>query len=125
MLLLTTTVIETFHADASPPGRRLTRETEYPNLVALYEATGGNQMPGWRRSNGWTQGFACAGSAPFYPTPNWHGVSGCSRGEVVRLDLRENWLRGTLPSQVGTLTSLTCEYEDRRNPHAEAHAEPA
>lgn len=92
--------------------RRLSRETELPALVALYNATGGAS---WRDQNGWLTGYACTGTAPFYLTPAWDRVSACNWGEVSRLVLSDNSLVGTLPSEAGALTSLLYSFSVARN----------
>ena len=62
-------------------------------LVALYEATGG---PSWANDENWLAG----------PVGTWHGVSVNAEGRVFRLQLVSNNLNGTLPSEIGALTSL-------------------
>ena len=82
----------------------MTREVEYPALQRLYESSSG---PLWNRRDGWLTSYACEGVAPFYPTPSWYGVSACSFGSVSRLVLNANRLQGTLPQQIGVLTSIS------------------
>ncbi len=63
-------------------------------LVALYQSTDG---PGWRDVTGWL----------IDPDPClWFGVT-CAAGRVVRLDLGQNRLVGTLPPELGNLGALT------------------
>jgi Leucine-rich repeat (LRR) protein len=62
-------------------------------LVALYNSTDGAH---WKDSSGWLQ----------TNTPcSWYGVT-CTLGYVSVLNLLENQLSGTIPSQLGNLTSL-------------------
>jgi hypothetical protein len=68
-------------------------------LEVLYASTGG---PGWSRSEGWLGpvGSECAG-------PGWFGVRCDQEGShVIGLELSENGLKGSLPAQLGNLTSL-------------------
>ena len=92
-------------ADAHHSGRELSRATERPFLQRFYEAT---QGASWQRNSKWLGAEeACTGSPPFYPTPNWHGIQVCIMGEVQRLVLKADGLRGTLPTETGGLTALT------------------
>ena len=63
-------------------------------LERLHEATGGTA---WTRSDGWLAG---------QPLSGWYGVVTDSLGYVRDLDLRENELFGTLPSELGDLAEL-------------------
>jgi hypothetical protein len=75
-------------------------ESERAALIALFEATGGEQ---WKHKVGWLgpPGTEC----------NWHGVD-CepkhseSTTNVTSLDLYGNDLRGTVPEAFGDLTDL-------------------
>ena len=89
---------------AGGSSRRLSRDTERPVLLRLYEVT---QGASWQRSDSWLSDFACVGTAPFYTTPSWYGVQSCQFGEVQRLLLNANGLRGTVPTEIGMLTGLT------------------
>ncbi len=62
-------------------------------LMALYHSTDGAN---WRDNTGW-------GSSDPYCT--WNGVT-CAVGEVVQLDLHVNNLSGTIPPELGNLSSL-------------------
>ena len=64
-------------------------------LVALYNATNG---PNWTQNDNWLSEE---------PLGEWHGVTTDSNGRVTRLELRENRLSGTLPSELGNLANLT------------------
>ena len=68
--------------------------TEREVLTALYDATGGR---GWQDARNWLTGA---------PLGSWHGVETDERGRVVGLALRENQLRGALPSEIGYLPHL-------------------
>lgn len=63
-------------------------------LVALYEATGG---PDWNNSTNWLTKE---------PVSSWHGVTADDSGSPTALFLYGNGLRGTLPSELGSLTDL-------------------
>ena len=63
-------------------------------LASLYEATGGAD---WSRADGWLGDGALL---------EWHGVSLDSLGRVVRLDLSDNGLAGSLPGSLAQLTSM-------------------
>ena len=63
-------------------------------LEAFYYATGG---PGWNNSNLWLS------SAPLQ---SWHGVWTNSDGRVTDIEMKNNNLRGVLPSMLGDLTYL-------------------
>ena len=62
-------------------------------LVALYNATGG---PNWTNNTNWLSN---------QPVGNWHGVT-VSGGRVTRLALSGNQLTGSIPTQIGNLSSL-------------------
>ena len=63
-------------------------------LVALYDATGG---PNWEDSTNWLTAE---------PIWTWHGVDTDAAGRVTQLTLEENGLTGSLPAELGDLTSL-------------------
>jgi len=71
-------------------------------LVALYKSTGGEA---WLKSssysglNGWTGGDPCDGG--------WSGVSCDGDKNIVRIDLSNYGLFGSLPAEIGFLTMLT------------------
>ena len=63
-------------------------------LEALYDATNGAN---WSRNDNWKTDE---------PLGQWFGVR-TSDGRVVRLELYDNQLSGTIPGEIGNLTSLT------------------
>ncbi|WP_147303668.1 hypothetical protein [Rhodohalobacter sp. SW132] len=63
-------------------------------LEDLYHATNGDQ---WTYNTAWLDGN---------PTDRWYGVRTDRNGRVVRLDLYQNNLDGTLPQSIGNLTRL-------------------
>ena len=63
-------------------------------LMDLYEATGGS---GWSNDSGWGSGN---------PSGNWHGITVNSQGRVIRVDLSDNNLAGSLPESIGNLTQV-------------------
>jgi hypothetical protein len=64
-------------------------------LMALYEATGGD---GWKNNSGWGSGD---------PSDAWHGIETDANGRVVRVDLFKNNLKGHLPASIGHLDKVT------------------
>ncbi len=86
-----TTVVATPTATATP--------TPDPNperaaLISLYHATNG---PNWTRNNNWLSNA---------PLSRWYGVSTNTDGNVTGLVLYGNGLRGSIPPELGNLTSL-------------------
>ena len=67
-------------------------------LIALYNATDGDN---WSNNDNWLSSK---------PIGEWYGVTANERGRVTKLDLTENGLHGTLPSDLGNLTNLTTLY---------------
>lgn len=73
-------------------------EPEVSNWIALsdlYNATDGSN---WRDHSYWLTNL---------PTSMWYGVTTNLRGQVTRLNLRENGLRGRIPVSLANLKSLT------------------
>ena len=64
-------------------------------LEALYNATDG---PNWRNNTGWLRDGV--------PLGDWYGVTTDSDGNVTELSFRDNRLQGSIPPQLGSLTSL-------------------
>ena len=77
------------------PAVALGPSTDRAALVALYNATNGAN---WTNSANW-------GSDE--PLGEWHGVTTDDDGRVTHLHLWENNLVGTIPSELGQLSSLT------------------
>ena len=63
-------------------------------LVALYEDTDGDN---WTNNRNWLSNASL---------DSWHGVTTDRNDRVVELDLSENELNGTIPSELGSLTYL-------------------
>ena len=68
--------------------------TDRQVLEALYHATGG---PDWKDRTHWLSNE---------PLSKWHGVETDESGRVTSLDLGQNQLRGTIPTELGGLASL-------------------
>ena len=63
-------------------------------LAAIYQDTDGDN---WANNGNWLTDA---------PLDSWHGVTTDPSGRVVELDLSENELNGTIPSELGSLTNL-------------------
>ena len=63
-------------------------------LVALYNATGGAN---WTNNTNWLTNA---------PIGQWHGVTTDGNGRVTNLDLNDNQLSGTIPTQLNSLANL-------------------
>ncbi|MCY3713518.1 MAG: Ig-like domain-containing protein [Gemmatimonadetes bacterium] len=70
-------------------------DLERSALVALYNAADGRN---WTGQHNWLTGA---------PLSAWHGVATNDMGQVTGLDLAGNNLKGTLPSRLGDLRSLS------------------
>ena len=68
--------------------------TDREALVSLYQATNGVN---WLKSDNWLTNV---------PLDAWHGVTTDSSGRVIALDLSENELSGSIPSELGEFTEL-------------------
>ena len=64
-------------------------------LIALYNSTTGEH---WTNSYNWNSGHPCG--------DNWKGVQCNSEGNITSLKLGDNNLTGTIPPEIGNLTSL-------------------
>ena len=71
-----------------------TPPTDREILKALYDATDG---PNWKDNSGWLTEA---------PLREWHGVRTDPDGRVIDLNLFNNGLWGTLPSEIGSLSRL-------------------
>ena len=69
-------------------------QSEREALIALYSATSGDS---WTNKTGWNGavGSEC----------DWYGVT-CTSGQITTLSLGSNNLSGTIPTELGNLTSL-------------------
>ena len=88
-----TELIERF-CDQVPDITQTTAATDRAALEAFYYATGG---PSWNNSSFWLS------SAPLQ---SWHGVWTDADGRVTSFEIKNNNLRGVLPSQLGDLARL-------------------
>ena len=70
------------------------KDAEMDALEALYQDTDGDN---WTNNRNWLSNA---------PLDSWHGVTTDRNGRVVELDLSENELNGTIPSELGSLTNL-------------------
>lgn len=82
-------------------------EITYETLSTLYQATGGG---GWAAKTNWMVGDPCLKA--------WYGLS-CMETEeemiITEIDLSENKLAGTLPSELGLLTGITSNFKMQQN----------
>ena len=74
--------------------RVLEDSPDLPPLVALYNATGGEN---WVNDRNWDSAA---------PLGAWHGVFTNTEGQVTGVELAENALAGPIPSELGNLSSL-------------------
>ena len=75
--------------------------TDTAALQALYNSTDGAN---WTDNTNWTSDMALS---------TWHGVTTNGDGRVTRLELQENGLNGTLPTELENLTHLESLLLDR------------
>ena len=81
-------------------------------LVALYEGTGGSS-DGWTSATHWMNNDGTQDSKD--PCENsWYGVT-CDSGNVTQLSLGGNALTGTLPTEMGLLTSMENDFKFHSN----------
>ena len=78
---------------ASPPPAG-SPATDRAALVALYDATDGAD---WTDNTNWLSDG---------PLDDWYGVTTDANGRVTTLDLSDNQLSGSIPAQLGNLSSL-------------------
>ena len=69
-------------------------ETDREVLVALYNATGGQN---WEGNNNWLSDV---------PISEWYGVTTDDNGRVTELELDINQLSGEIPAELGNLANL-------------------
>ncbi len=70
------------------------KDAERDALEALYQDTDGDN---WTNNRNWLSNASL---------DSWHGVTTDQNGRVTELDLSENELDGTIPSELGSLTHL-------------------
>ena len=82
-------------ADATaPPAASGSDETDREALVALYNATDGEN---WDESDNWLSDA---------PLGEWQGVSTNDNGRVIKMQLYRNNLSGEIPAELGSLSNL-------------------
>ena len=81
-------------AASRPAGLSGDAARDWAALVALYQATDGDN---WHYSANWLSAA---------PLREWYGVDTDASGRVIRLEFRENYLTGVIPTEVSSLTSL-------------------
>ena len=79
---------------AAPAQGQGSVESDRAALVALYDATGGDN---WTNNDGWKTDA---------PLSEWHRVIVNDAGRVIAIQLRRNNLTGEIPSELGRLTNL-------------------
>ena len=82
-------------AATAPPAASGSVETDREALVALYNATDGEN---WDASANWLSDA---------PLGEWHGVTTNADGRVIGLDFFSNGLSGEIPAELGSLANLT------------------
>ena len=90
----TATVAPRPTATTAPPAASGSAETDREALVALYNATGGEN---WSISANWLSDA---------PLDEWEGVRTNDDGRVTELDLFSNGLSGEIPAELGSLSNL-------------------
>ena len=81
-------------AATAPPAVSGSAETDREALVALYNATNGEN---WFESDNWLSDA---------PLGEWYGVNTNDDGRVIALDLNFNGLSGEIPAELGSLSHL-------------------
>ena len=89
------TTTPTFTPTPTPSGDQTSPATDRAALAALYNAAGGAN---WANNTNWLSAR---------PLDEWHGVTTDSNGRVTELSLYDNQLSGTIPAELGNLSSLT------------------
>ena len=85
-------------AATAPPAASGFAKTEREALVALYNATDGEN---WDVSDNWLSDA---------PLVEWHGFTIEDDGRVMRLNLNNNELSGEIPAELGSLSNLEALY---------------
>lgn len=70
-------------------------QSERNALMALYNATNGDQ---WKVRTGW---------GTLQPLDQWHGVTTDAGGHVIKLELNDNQLVGSIPASIAQLSQLS------------------
>ena len=78
----------------APPAASGSAETDREALVAIYNATDGEN---WNRSDNWLSDA---------PLDEWEGVTTDDEGRVTKLEVNGNDLSGEIPAELGSLPSL-------------------
>ena len=86
----------TVAAATAPPSASGSAETDREALVALYNATGGENWNVYARGNWLSEA----------PLGEWRGVTTNNNGRVIDLLLDGNGLSGELPPELGSLSNL-------------------
>ncbi|MBO1350424.1 MAG: hypothetical protein EBE86_024985 [Hormoscilla sp. GUM202] len=73
---------------------------DFKALKALYNSTNGKR---WKNKTGWD--FTSETPPDASEVNNWHGVTVVG-SRVTKIELNENKLSGTLPSELGNLSNL-------------------
>ena len=90
----TATTVPTPTATPEPTPVPRSSESDREALIALYHATDG---PNWTHSENWLSDK---------PIGEWFGVTCDGNDRVTSLMLRNNWLSGELPPELGQLSRL-------------------
>ena len=93
-LITPVVVLPTPTAIPQPTPRASDVNTDRAALAALYNTTNGSS---WREDTNWVSSR---------PLGEWYGVSTDADGRVTELDLRDNQLSGSIPSELGNLANL-------------------
>ena len=94
----TATVAPRPTATTAPPAASGSAETDREALVALYNATDGEN---WRNNANWLSDA---------PPGEWEGVTTNNDGRVTVLQLHQNGLSGEIPPELGSLSNLAYLY---------------
>ena len=90
-------------AATAPPAVSGSAETDREALVALYNATNGEN---WRNNDNWLSDA---------PIGEWYGVNTDGDGRVIALVLYDNELSGEIPAELGSLSNLIRLWLDHNN----------